>query len=180
MRRTLLAANVLDGPTNNSTALTSLLDSLSKTSVSPNFFKVGDKLLIEAWGQTTLTITTPGTKKFTVRFGSVDVFASPAFALNTSGGTFNWRLSIVLTLFTVSGSPALWAWRGNCMFSSQAVIGSPSPSSGGSDNLFGPEGAQVDGTAYDNSVSQVIDLLETNTVASGDILHHYILEHISL
>ncbi len=173
-----LVSNTTVGPTIAATTITSLLPTDSVFTIPANYFQIGKKLRMTAKGQTTTVVTSPGTKTFTVNFGAVAVFVTPAMALNIVAGTYNWELEILLSCFAV-GSGTLAAMRGSARFTSAAVVGSPAPATGGVGTLLSPLGAQVNGTGFSSVASQAIDLLITNTVASGEILHQYVLESLN-
>ena len=173
-----LITNTGVGPTIAAITIASLLPTDAVLTLPANYFYTGRKLRITAWGQTTTVVTTPGTKTFTVNIGGVAVFATPAMALNIVAGTYNWELSILLNC-TAVGSGVLGKIKGTARFSSAAIVGAPLPSAGGSTNLLSPLGAQVDGAGFSTVAAGAVDLLITNTVNSGDILHHYVLESLN-
>ena len=63
-----LISNVAVGPTVTALTISSLLPTDCVSTLPANFFSVGKKIMIVANGQTTTTVTTPGTKTITVKY----------------------------------------------------------------------------------------------------------------
>src|ERR1700678_246801 len=76
------------GPTLTAAAAASMLIASSpaagqnRFTIPANTFKVGDVLKITATGHMSCAVTTPGTFRFDVRFGSTVVFDTTAIPLN--------------------------------------------------------------------------------------------------
>ena len=170
-----LIANVAVGPTITATTISSILPPDCVYTLPANFFSVGKKMRIIAVGQTTTTVTTPGTKIFTVNFGGIAVFTSPAMALNIVAGTYSWKLELLMNC-TAIGSGTLATIKTLGMFTSDSVIGSAAPGVGGVTTMMLPNGPPVNGPGFSSVTSQAVDLLVTNSVNDGEILHGYRLE----
>ena len=114
-------------------------------------------------------MTTPGTARFDVRFGSAVVFDSGALNLNIVAKTnVPWWLDIELTVRSIGASTSATI-LGQGTFTSEAVIASPLPSVGGNGVLNIPVSGVAVGTGFDSTASNFIDLFFTQTVATGSL-----------
>ena len=159
----------LDGPTLTSAAAASCLSPQAIVPIEAGYFAgVGKKLRILAQGKISNAVTTPGTARFDVRFGATVVFDGLAVPLNlVAKANVAWWLEIELTAQIVGAVAQL---MGHARFSSEAVVGSPLPSVGGSGLIHLPYNtAPVLGAAFDSTVAQVVDLFFTQTVATGSL-----------
>lgn len=139
---------------------------------------------ITAQGRVSNIITTPGTLTFTIHFGTVAspvvLFASQALALNAVAKTnVTWWLELLFTLRantnTTSNFMAIGTWQ------SEAVIGSPLPSAGGSGTLIIPASAPAVSSNFDNQAAHTIDLMATFSISNaGNSIqtHMYKVENI--
>jgi hypothetical protein len=122
---------------------------------------------VEASGRISTVVTTPGTLTFTWRLGGNLVASSPAFALNIVAKTnVTWWLRWAMTVRAVgTGTTA------NCMhtgfWASEAVIGSPLPTVGGSGVLLIPASAPAVGAGFDSTISNISDLFAAWSVANA-------------
>ena len=173
-----LITNVAVGPTITATTISSILPPDCVYTLPANFFSVGKKLRITAIGQTTTTVTTPGTKLFTVNLGAVAVFVTPAMSLNIVAGTYSWHLELLMNC-TAIGSGTLATMKTLGMFTSNAIIGSAAPAAGGVTTMMLPNTAPVNGAGFSSVISQALDLLVTNSVNDGEILHGYKVEALN-
>lgn len=154
-------------PVTNTTLPGNLLPSGRSPVLPSGYFSTpGVSLIIRAHGRISTLVTTPGTLTFDVRFGSVSVLTSPAFALNVNAKTnVPWELYIKLVCRSIgAGSSAtvlgMGYWR------SEAVIGSPLPSAGGVGTLMIPSGAPIVGTGFNSEDAQQVALRATWSVTS--------------
>ncbi len=172
---TLWTSQVDGAALTNTTTATSLLHAGSKFTLFPGFFSsIGQELKVQAAGRMSTVVTTPGTFTFDLKFGSVIVATSGAFALNIVAKTnVTWKLDWDLTCRAVGGGTACTLMHTG-IWSSEAVIGSPVPGTGGSGVLLIPASAPAVGTGFDNTGSAVVDLFGTWSVAnaSNSILVH--------
>jgi hypothetical protein len=163
-------------------AASSCIPAAAKFGLPANFFKyAGQQLIIKASGQISCVMTTPGTARYDVRFGAggTVVADSLAMPLNiVAKVAVGWDLELLLTCRLIGPAGNLMAqgtWK------SEAIVGSPLPSVGGSglyvlpyhsnDGVAPPVGANFDTTAV-----QIVDLFFTQTVATGSMtLHQYSL-----
>lgn len=169
-----------DGAALTAAAAASLLPSHALFTLPSNFFQsVGKALRIRASGRISCVVTTPGTARFSVRFGATTVFDGLAQPLNTVAKTnVPWDLDLLLTCRAIGSSANL---MGQGKWTSEAVVGSPLPSAGGSGvHVLPYNAAPAVGSNFDSGASQLVDLYFTQTVATGSItLHQYILEALN-
>lgn len=169
-----------DGSALTAAAAASLLPSHALFTLPSNFFNsVGKALRIRATGRISCAVTTPGTARFSVRLGATTVFDGLAQPLNIVAKTnVGWDLDLLLTCRAIGSSANL---IGQGKWTSEAVVGSPLPSAGGSGvHVLPYNAAPAVGSNFDSTASQLLDLYFTQTVATGSItLHQYILEALN-
>jgi len=138
---------------------------------------IGDQLLLRASGRISCVVTTPGTARFDLGFGSNVVFDTQAMNLNTTAKTnVGWWLEAMGTVRAV-GTSASILWQG--IWHSEAAVGSSAPTSGGSGAFVVPYNtAPAVGATFDSTVTQLVDLFFTQTVATGSCQLHQL--HLSL
>jgi hypothetical protein len=179
---TLMTAQVDGAALTNSTTATSLLPSQAKYTLPANFLSIGTTLRFRAAGRISTVVTTPGTLTLDIRFGSVIVATSPAFALNIVAQTnISWVLNWDLTCRAVGGSTSanfmhLGAWT------SSAIIGGVAAASGGADTLLIPASAPAVGTGFDSTTAQQIDFFGTWSVQSSSnsiLVHQYSIDSLN-
>jgi hypothetical protein len=134
---------------------------------------LGDQIRVEASGIITCVITTPGTARFDLAMATVAKMDTQAMPLNIVARTsVMWELLMVGTLTTV-GTAAVLTYVGHWL--SEAMIGTALQATGP-----GPGGTMIpySGTAtgasnasatFDSTVSQLLDLYFTQTVATGSV-----------
>jgi hypothetical protein len=146
----------------------------AKYTFPANFFEVNKCVRITASGRISCAVTTPGTARFIVKFGSVTVFDSLAINLNVVAKTnVPWSLDLVLFCQSAGDSTTATMFPGNCSWASEAVVGSPLPTVGGSGVVLLPYNtAPAVGTGFDSTVSQQFDLQFQQTVATGSCTLH--------
>lgn len=176
-----LVSAPVDGTAITSTAATSCIPTAAKYTLPSGFFdRVGKQLRITASGQISCAVTTPGTARYDVRFGSTVVFDGLAVPLNIVAKTsVGWWLEILLTCRSVGGSTAATLF-GQGRWTSEAVIGSPAATAGSNGVMMLPfNSAPAVGTGFDSTATQVVDLFFTQTVSTGSMtLRQYLLEEI--
>jgi hypothetical protein len=114
-------------------------------------------------------VTTPGTLTLTIRLGSIDVFSSGAMTLNTVAKTDNhWIFEGELIARALGTGTSTTLFPKGCRFMSHSVIGSPAPTAGGAGvHLLPYNAAPAVGSGFDNSTSQLLDLMATWSVANA-------------
>jgi hypothetical protein len=118
------------------------------------FNYIGQELIIEVSGRISTLVTTPGTLLFEVKFGSTVVATTQALDLNIVAKTdVTWMLRLAMQLRVV-GASAQFLTIGK--FESEAVIGSPLPTVGGSGVLLIPASAPAVGNTFNSTTSQTI------------------------
>ena len=165
----MLAWDTSDGTAvSNTTTPTSILSGTEKPQMQPNYLNfVGAALRGEVFGRISTVVTTPGTLTLDIRFGSVIVFTSPAFALNTTAKTnvsFLWEFDLSTRTIGTGTSATMF---GHGRFSSEAVVGSPVPGTGGSGILLAPASAPAVGTGFDSTSAQTVDCFATWSIANA-------------
>ena len=155
----------------NSTTATSILAAARKIATLPAgyFDELGKRICFEFSGRISTVVTTPGTLMLALRLGSIDVFSSGAMSLNTTAQTnTHWSLKGELVARALGTGTATTLFPKGCRFRSHAVIGSSGPTAGGAGTHMLPYNtAPAVGSGFDNSVSQLIDLYATWSVANA-------------
>lgn len=166
--QTLISAQVA-GTALTAAAAASALPTAARFSFPPNQLKIGDKLNIKASGIISNVVTTPGTARFDVRFGSAVVFDSGAINLNIVAKTsVPWWLDIELTVRSIGASTSATI-IGQGLWVSEAGIAAPLPSVGGNASFNIPVTGVAVGTGFDSTTSNFIDLFFTQTAATGSM-----------
>src|SRR5437867_3585931 len=102
--QTLISAQV-DGTALTAAAAASCLPAAAKFTFPANLLKVGDQFRVTASGRISNVVTTPGTARFDVRFGSAVVFDGGAINLNVVAKTnVGWWLDVLLTVKSIGAS----------------------------------------------------------------------------
>jgi hypothetical protein len=164
-----------DGNAVTAAAATSLLTGSAvnaKQILPPSFFDyIGKDWHIWASGRISTVITTPGTARFDVRLGGNIVFDSQAILLDAAAAHTNvpWRLDIWLTQ-RAAGTAA--NFHGLGQFTSEVVKGSGAMPLGSLVAMLPWNAAPAVGGNFDATVSNVLDLFFTQTVATGSITLH--------
>ncbi len=147
-----------------------------RTLAANTFDTVGQVARVRASGRISCVVTTPGTARFDLRFGGTVIFDSLAINLNVVAKvSVHWVLDVWLTLRAV-GAAANFLGQGT--WTSEAVIGSPLPTVGGSGTVLVPYNtAPVVGGNFASTAAQQVDLFFTQTVATGSLtLHQFELD----
>ncbi|MGH9640850.1 MAG: hypothetical protein ACRD3Q_00345 [Terriglobales bacterium] len=166
--QTLISAQIA-GSALTAAAAASALPPAAKFTFPANQLKIGDILHVRATGIISCVVTTPGTARFDLRFGSTVIFDSGAMNLNVIAKTnVPWWLEVLLTCRSIGAGTSATFW-GQGQWQSEAVIGSPLPSAGGNGSLNIPVSGVAISTGFDSTVSNVIDSFFTQTVATGSM-----------
>jgi len=139
-----------------------------------NKLKVGDALHVFASGRISCVVTTPGTARFDLSFGGVANFDSLAIPLNIVAKTnVPWILDIHGTVREIGATGNIF-WQGMWFSEAALNVALPSTGPGPGGNTLPYNTAPVIGPNIDLTVSQLLDLQFTQTVATGSItLHQY-------
>lgn len=173
-QETLITAQS-DGTAVTAAAATTLLPAHAKYTLPANFFqRLGQKLKIRASGRISSVITTPGTAAFSVKFGATTVFDGLAILLDSVAAHTNvgWILDIELTARALGSSANL---MGQGLWTCEDILGVPATAPKGVLSAILPwNSAPAVGSNFDSGASQQVDLIFTQTVATGSItLHTY-------
>lgn len=162
-----------DGPTLTAAAAASMLAAHAKIPLPAGFFDApGKKLEIEAYGRISAVVTNPGTARFDVRLGGTVVFDSLAIALATVDAYTNqgWRLRISLTCRAVGTTGNL---MGQGSWESMNIAGAAAtPPKGALTAMLPWNTAPAVGGNFDTSITQVLDVFFTQTLATGSLTCH--------
>lgn len=177
-QETLISAQV-DGTALTAAAAASCLPAAAKFTLPANFFStIGKQLLIKASGRISSVITTPGTARFDVRFGANVVFDGLAVLLDSVAAHTNvgWYLEILLTCRAL-GATTSANLMGQGLWTCEDILGVPATAPKGVLSAMLPwNSAPAVGAGFDSTVSNVVDLFFTQTVATGSMtLHQYSL-----
>lgn len=143
-----------DGAATAASAETTLLNAQAKWTIPAGYIdRPGKKFLLTASGRAS-TVATPGTLTMRVKFGSIAVSTSSAWALKASVTNVGWWLELYLTVRSIgSGTAATIFGQGD--LSSEMVSGSGSGLAGG---IMWQASAPAVGTGFDTTVANQIDL----------------------
>jgi|SRR5579871_4858503 len=168
-----------DGPAVTATGGLTCLPVTAKFTIPPNALQINSMFRITAQGRISCVVTTPGTARLDVRLGGTVMFDTGALALNTvAKTTLPWWFDCLIVIRAIgSGTSANGFGFGR--FQSEAVVGSPLASTGGSGSLIsasasGPETAPAVGAGFDSTVSNTFDMFFTQTVTTGSFTVHNI------
>jgi hypothetical protein len=175
---TLIVAQTAGAALGNSVSATSLLPAHAKYTMPAQDLYIGKKFRLEAAGQISNIVTTPGTFTFDVRLGAVVAANGGAMALNiVAKSAVSWMLVWELTCRAIgSGTSANLMHQGR--WTSESVIGSPLPSAGGAGTHLLPASSPAVGTGFDSTAAVIWDLYGTWSIANAGntiTLHQYSL-----
>ncbi len=178
-----LAAMQADGAAHgNSVAAASLLHASGLRTLEENFYFVGKHLRLRAAGRISNIVTTPGTVRFFVRHGAIDVWDSGAIALNIVAKTnVSWILDLDLTCRAIGPGTAA-NLMGIGELTSESIVGSPLPAAGGAGSLVLPTSAPAVGAGFDSTAAQALNLFAQWSVANaGNTLtaHQFTVEALN-
>jgi hypothetical protein len=160
-----------DGPTLTAAAAATCLPATKSTIAAGAYDAEGQTLWGKLTGRISCVVTTPGTARFDVRLGGTVVFDSLAMPLNIVAKTnVHFEFEFLLTLRAIGSAANFEQWG---KFTSEAVIGSPLPTVGGSGVLLVPYNtAPIVGGNFDSQAAQTLDMFYTQTVATGSLTVH--------
>lgn len=132
---------------------------------------LGDQILIEATGIISTVITTPGTARFDFAMDSIAKMDTAAMPLNIVARTnVPWYLKMLGTLTTV-GTSAVLTWAGSWLSEDMinTALQATGPGPGGTIVPYSgtATGASTASATFDSTVSHLLDLYFTQTVATG-------------
>lgn len=172
-----LTMSATDGPTLTAAARASCIPTANRMVLPNNFFYIGRALKFLWNGRISCVVTTPGTARWDICMGSAGttiVFDSLALNLNIVAKTTVPFFCEVLLVCRAVGTGTSTNFFPRGQFASEAVVGSPLPSSGGNGSLLMPVGTPAVGAGMDNSAASILDAFFTQTVATGSMtVHNY-------
>ena len=138
------------------------------------FDTLGQVLAGKITGRISCVVTTPGTARFDLRLGGTVVFDSLAMNLNiVAKVAVPFEFEFLLTLRAIGAAANFMGWG---KFTSEALIGSPLPTVGGSGVVLVPyNSAPVVGGNFNSAAAQTVDCFYTQTVATGQLIVHQAL-----
>ena len=155
----------------NTVTATSLFTDGEKPTIAAKYFeRIGKSLEFEFSGRISNMNPTPGTIQFDIKFGSIVVASSLLIPLNTTvaKSSVHWAMKGRLVCRAIGSGTNGKLIPGDWWILSEAVIGSPLPSAGGSGTLLLPfNTAPVVGNGFDTTVSNQLDLLATFSIANA-------------
>lgn len=165
-----------------STTPTTILHPTALVGLPLNYFRVESILRITAWGRITTVVTTPGTLQLDVRLGAINVFSSGLMTLNVVAKVnVGWKLQVEMTCRTI-GSGTAAAFFGQGLWTSEAVIGNPVPTAGGSASHVLPyNAAPAVGAGFDSTAAQTLNLFGTWSLNNANSIqtHQYMVESMN-
>ena len=156
---------------------TGAVSQAARSTLAANRLRIGDVLIIDATGRISSVVTTPGTAQFDFAVGTslgTAVMNSGAILLDAAAAHTNvgWMLRLEGTVRAI-GTAANIFWQGTWVC--EDIMGTPavSPKASAIANLPWAAAPAV-GANFDSTVSQIMDLNFTQTVATGSCqLHQY-------
>lgn len=165
---------VADGPTLTAAAAASCLPTAAKLAIPANWWAVGRMLRIEASGRISSVITTPGTARYDLRYGSTVIFDSQAILLDTAAAhtTVGWKLEVWLTCRAIGASANVFGYGS---WECEDILGVPATAPKGVLRAVLPwNTTPAVGANFDSTAAQSLDMFFTQTVATGSMtLHQY-------
>lgn len=172
----------------NTTTATSIIPAAARFTLPSNFFWViGKQLRVRAAGRISTVVTTPGNLTFAVNFGTVAtpiiVFNGAATALNVAAQTnATWDLEVLLTCRAIGASTSA-NMMGTAKWTSRASLNGPAVgTTTGVGTVLMPDTAPAVGTGFDSTITNVVDLFATFSVANAANsiqVHQYSLESLN-
>jgi hypothetical protein len=181
-----LAIGLADGPAITAAAATSCLPVTGKFTFPPNSLSAGSIIRVTAQGRISNAVTTPGTARLDVRLNNLVILDTGALTLNQVAKTnLPWWFDCIIAC-RVPGVIGTSSFFGFGRFQSEAIVGSPLASVGGSGSLLsamaaGPETAPAPTLLVDTTVANPFDMFFTQTVTTGSFtVHNFLMETGSL
>jgi len=179
-QETLVTAQV-NGTALTAAARASCIPAAAKFTLPANYFsQIGKALRIKASGRITSVVTTPGTARFDVAFGSNVVADGLAILLDSVAGhtDVGWSLEFLLTCRAIGATANLMQ---SGIWVCEDILGVPASAPKGVLTALLPwNAAPAVGANFDSTASQVVDLFFTQTAATGSLqVHQYSLESLN-
>lgn len=179
-QETLITSQV-DGPALTAAAAATAIPAAALLTIPAGWWQIGRCLKVTAGGRISCAVTTPGTARFQVRHSAISIFDSLAINLNiVAKVNVPWWLEVILTCRSIGSGTAATVFP-QASWCSEALIGSPLPTVGGSGNVLLPYNvAPAVGAGFDSTIANVMDFFFTQTVATGSLtVHQYKVEALN-
>ena len=173
-----IVVGTTDGPTLTAAARASCIPTASRIVLPNSYFYIGRIMKVMLSGRISCAVTTPGTARLDICLGSAGttiVFDTGALNLNiVAKTTVPWYFEAKLVCRAVGTGTSTTFFPMGAVFQSEAVIASPLPAAGGNGSLLVPVGAPAVGAGFDNTAASALDVVFTQTVATGSFtVHNY-------
>lgn len=183
---TLVEAQADGTALNTSTTETSILPAVCKIILPSGYInRIGKRFQVRASGRISNIVTTPGTLTLRFKLGptaNIAVATSQAIQLNAVAKTnVSWILEAFFTVRSIGSGTAATLFT-NGTWTSESVVGSPVPASGGAGSAMWQASAPAVGTGFDSSVANQIDLTAQFSVSNAGNsiqLHTFALEDLT-
>jgi hypothetical protein len=173
-----------DGTAVTATTEGSLLPGAAKIFIPSGYHnRIGKRYAVRASGRISNIVTTPGTLTLRFKHGptaNIAVAQSSAIQLNAVAKTnVSWYLDLTFTLRSIgNGTAGTFFAMGT--WTSESVVGSPVPASGGAGTAQWQASAPAVGTGFDTSIDNQIDLTAQFSLTGNSIqLHTFALEDLT-
>lgn len=182
--QTTLVEAQTDGTAVTATAEGTLLPGQARIFLPSGYLnRIGKRLHVLATGRISNIVTTPGTLTLRFKLGptaNIAVAQSSAIQLNAAAKTnVSWVLDMTMTLRSI-GSGTSATFMANGQWTSESVVGSPVPASGGAGGAMWQASAPAVGTGFDSTVDNLIDLTAQFSLTGNSIqLHTFALEDLT-
>jgi hypothetical protein len=180
-----LVTSFSDGVTLTAAAAATALQPVHKITLPNQYLSIIGKMMkITVQGRISCVVTTPGTARFDIRLGGVQMHDTGAMNLNIVAKTnLPFWLEMVFTIRAVGNGTTANAF-GFSQFTSEAVVGSPLNTAGGNGTITtsggGAAGATAVGAGFDSTAANSVDLFFTQTVATGSMtINQYKVEALN-
>lgn len=178
MAQQTIIMGATDGPTLIAAARASCIPTAERKALPNGFFFIGRAIKFLLNGRISSVITTPGTARYDICMGAAGttiVYDTGAFNLNATAArtTVPWFLECLLVCRSV-GAGTLTTFMPRGRWTSEDLVGSAVPASGGNGSLLLPTTAPAVGAGMDNTAASILDVFFTQTVATGSMtVHNY-------
>lgn len=182
--QTTLVEAQADGTAVTATAEGTLLPGAARIFIPSGYlYRVGKRFHVVATGRISNIVTTPGTLTLRFKLGptaNIAVSQSSAIQLNAVAKTnVSWVLDMTMTLRAI-GAGTQAGFMSNGMWSSESVVGSAVPASGGAGGAMWQASAPAVGTGFDSTIDNQIDLTAQFSLTGNSIqLHTFGLEDLT-
>lgn len=170
--RIITPVNTTAGPTRTAadTAVCSPAD--CAIVLDANQITLGTILRIRASGKLSTVITTPGVIQFLVKFGAITVFDTGAVLGDTVAAHSNMPFTLDLSIVcqSVGASTSAKFMPGPCFLFSESILGVPASMPKANAVAALPwNTTPALGTGFDSTVTNILTLHSTQTVATGSL-----------